>query len=47
MLIQSLTFGWVYSGLLGDNPNNAIMFAGVFPGIAALVMQWIKEPHRS
>ena len=25
-----LTFGFVYSGLLGDNPNNAIMFAGVF-----------------
>ena len=39
-----LTFGFVYSGLLGDNPNNAIMFAGVFLGIAALVMQWIKEP---
>ncbi|HOA66038.1 hypothetical protein [Phycicoccus elongatus] len=35
-----LTFGFVYSGLLGDNPNNAIMFAGVFLGIAALVMQW-------
>ena len=39
-----LTFGFVYSGLLGDNPNNAIMFAGVFLGIAALVMQWITEP---
>lgn len=44
MLIQSLTFGTIYSSVLGDNPNNAIMFAGVFLAIAALVMQWIKEP---
>ena len=44
MLIQSLTFGFVYSGLLGDNPNNAIMFAGVLLAIAAVAMQWIKEP---
>ena len=44
MLIQSLTFGTIYSSVLGDNPDNAIMFAGVFLAIAALVMQWIKEP---
>ena len=44
MLIQSLTFGKIYSTLLGDNPNNAITAAGVLLGLAALAMQWIKEP---
>lgn len=44
MLIQSLTFGWIYQNLLGDNPNNAIITAGVLLGIAALTMLWIKEP---
>ena len=29
MLIQSLSFGWIYANLLGDNPSNAIRFAGV------------------
>ena len=44
MLIQSLTFGWVYETFLGENPNNAIRFAAVFLGIAGLLMLWIKEP---
>ena len=32
MLIQSVTFGWIFENLLGDNPNNAIRFAGGVPG---------------
>ncbi|MET9275247.1 MFS transporter [Kribbella sp. NPDC003557] len=44
MLIQSVTFGAIYSGVLGENPNNAIRFAGVCLGLAAAVMLWIKEP---
>ncbi|WP_052462310.1 MFS transporter [Nigerium massiliense] len=44
MLIQTLSFGAIYKNLLGDNPNNAIVFAGVFLGIAGLIMLWIKEP---
>ena len=44
MLIQTLTFGWVYKHLLGDNPVNAIMFAAVFLAIAGVVMLAIKEP---
>lgn len=44
MLIQTVTFGAIYSSLLGDNPGNAIMFAGVFLALAALAMSWIKEP---
>ena len=44
MLIQSVTFGPVFSTFLGDDPGNAIRFAGVFLGIAAILMLWIKEP---
>ncbi|MFZ2261805.1 MAG: MFS transporter [Luteococcus japonicus] len=44
MLIQTLTFGWVYKHLLGDNPVNALTFAAVFLAIAGLVMLFIKEP---
>lgn len=44
MLIQTLTFGAVYKNLLGENPNNAIRFAGVLLAVAAAAMLWIKEP---
>jgi maltose/moltooligosaccharide transporter len=44
MLIQNVTFGRIYSSILGGNPNNAIMFAGVFLALAAVAMAWIKEP---
>ncbi len=44
MLVQTLTFGWVYKHLLGDNPTNAIVFAAVFLAIAGVVMLAIKEP---
>jgi maltose/moltooligosaccharide transporter len=43
MLLQSLTFGQVYQ-LIGDDPTNAIMFAGASLFIAALLMLWIKPP---
>jgi maltose/moltooligosaccharide transporter len=44
MLIQNLSFGWIYQNLLGDNPTNAIMCSGVLLGVAAMAMLWIKEP---
>ncbi len=44
MLIQSVTFGWIYEHVLGANPNYAIVFAGVLLGLAGLTMLWIKEP---
>ena len=45
MLIQSVTFGWIYTHLLGDNPGNAILFSAAFLAIAALLMLWLKEPR--
>lgn len=44
MLVQSLSFGWVLKTFLGNNPNNAIMFAGIMLAFAAVAMMWIKEP---
>ena len=43
MLIQTLTFGSVYN-LLGGVPGNAITFAAILLGLAAVAMLWIKEP---
>ena len=45
MLIQSVSFGWIFEHLLGDNPSNAIRFAAVFLAIAGVLMLWIKEPR--
>ncbi|GAA1379440.1 hypothetical protein [Luteococcus sanguinis] len=44
MLIQTVTFGPVYKHLLGENPNTAMVFAGVFLALAGVVMLFIKEP---
>lgn len=45
MLIQTLTFGFVLKNFLGNDPRNAITFAGVLLLIAALLTQRIRE-HR-
>jgi maltose/moltooligosaccharide transporter len=44
MLIQTVTFGAIYSSVLGDNPSNAIRFAGILLAVAGAAMLWIKEP---
>ncbi len=44
MLIQNVTFGPIMKNFLGENPGNAIMFAGAFLALAAVAMLWIKEP---
>ncbi len=44
MLIQTLTFGWIYKTFLGDNPGNAITMAAVLLACGAVAMLWIKEP---
>jgi maltose/moltooligosaccharide transporter len=44
MLIQTVTFGWIFEHPLGGDPTHAITFAGVTLAVAAAVMLWIKEP---
>ncbi|MCU0368534.1 MAG: MFS transporter [Cyclobacteriaceae bacterium] len=43
MILQSLSFGYVLKNLLGNNPGNAVMFAGVLLLIAASATLFIKS----
>jgi maltose/moltooligosaccharide transporter len=45
MLIQTLTFGWIFENLLGSQGTNAILLAGGLLGCAALAMLWVNTPH--
>ena len=42
MLIETLTFGWIYRTFLGTNPTHAITFAGVLMVCAALATLRIR-----
>ncbi len=44
MLIQTVTFGWIFNNVLNADPKNAVMFAGILLACAAAAMTWIKEP---
>jgi maltose/moltooligosaccharide transporter len=46
MLINGLTFGWIYAHLLGGTPQAAIGFAGVMMLCGAGTMLWVKSPTR-
>jgi maltose/moltooligosaccharide transporter len=43
MLINGLTFGWIYTHLLSSDPRNAIMFGGALLLCAAVTMIWVKD----
>ncbi len=42
MIIQTLSFGFIYKNFLGENPGNAITFAGVLLLIASFATWMIK-----
>jgi maltose/moltooligosaccharide transporter len=42
MILQTLTFGSVLKNFLGNDPRNAVMFAGVLLLLAALATLLIK-----
>jgi maltose/moltooligosaccharide transporter len=44
MLIQTLTFGWIFENLLDERGTNAILLAGAMLGCAALAMLWVNPP---
>ena len=44
MLVETLTFGWIFENLLGGDGTNAIMFAGALLGCGALAMTWVNPP---
>ncbi|MDO4231074.1 MAG: MFS transporter [Lautropia sp.] len=45
MLIQTLTFGWVYKHLLNSDPANAMVTAGLLLLTACLATLMISTPH--
>ena len=45
MLIQTITFGWIFENLLDERGTNAILLAGVLLGCAALAMLWVNPPR--
>jgi maltose/moltooligosaccharide transporter len=44
MLIQTLTFGWIFENLLDNRGTLAILLAGALLGCAALAMLWVNPP---
>ena len=47
MLVETLTFGWIFDNLLGNDGTNAIVFAGVLLGCGALAMTWVNPPKEN
>jgi maltose/moltooligosaccharide transporter len=45
MLIETLTFGWIFENLLGSKGTNAMLVAGALLGCAAIAMLWVNPPH--
>ncbi len=46
MLIESVTFGWIFEHLLGGKGANAILLAGVLFGLGAISMLWVNDPDK-
>jgi maltose/moltooligosaccharide transporter len=47
MLVETLTFGWIFENLLGGSGPNAIMFAGVLLGLGGLAMLTVNPPKET
>src|SRR3954462_7667036 len=47
MLVQTVTFGWIFTHLLDGKGSNAMFLAGVLLGIGAVAMLWVNPPHEA
>jgi maltose/moltooligosaccharide transporter len=47
MLIETVTFGWIFKNLLDSKGSNAMMLAGVLLGIGAIAMLWVNPPDEA
>jgi maltose/moltooligosaccharide transporter len=47
MLIQTVTFGWIFTNLLGSDGTNAIIFSGVLFAIGGVAMLWVNPPKEN
>ncbi len=44
MLIETVTFGWIFHHVLGDRGPNAIIAAGVMLALGSIAMLWVEDP---
>lgn len=44
MLVETVTFGWIFKHLLDSKGSNAITLAGALMAIGALAMLWVNPP---
>jgi len=47
MLVETVTFGWIFKHLLGGKATSAMLVAGVLLALAAVSMLWVNPPHTS
>ena len=47
MLIETVTFGWIFNHLLDNKGSNAMMLAGVLMAIGAVAMLWVNPPDEA
>jgi maltose/moltooligosaccharide transporter len=47
MLIETVTFGWIFSHFLHNKGSNAIMLAGALMAIGAVAMLWVNPPQEA
>jgi maltose/moltooligosaccharide transporter len=47
MLVETVTFGWIFTHLLDSKGSNAITLAGVLMAIGAVAMLWVNPPDEA
>ena len=45
MLLETITFGWIFNHLLNNKGSNAITLAGALMAVGALAMLWVNPPE--
>jgi maltose/moltooligosaccharide transporter len=47
MLVETVTFGWIFEHLLDSKGSNAMILAGALMGIGAVAMLWVNPPDEA
>jgi maltose/moltooligosaccharide transporter len=47
MLIETVTFGWIFTHLLDGKASNAMILAGVLMAVGSVAMLWVNPPDEA